>query len=318
LPEVETSLIRQDLFRRDFSINAMAIALTGDSFGQLIDFFGSRRDLRNRELRVLHSLSFIDDPTRAIRAARYVRRLGFTVAPETRHLVEVAVEEGVFEMLSGERLRHELGLLLMEPHPPKSLALLAELGVITAIIDGLEWSDGVHSLLLEIQRQVAWLEVELPRATPNRLVLYVGGLAAEAGDAAGTAVVRRLKLSGGLAEKVIVLGAAARRVAAAAEQAGPLSELVEAIERVSLEASLLAMARLELVHRRKIASALLASHRLASPISGRDLLQRGIEPGPAVGRGLRAARRALIDGETRPERLIHIAETAARADAGWE
>ena len=80
LPEVETSLIRQDLFRRDFSINAMAVALAGSSFGQLLDFFGSRRDLRNKEMRALHSLSFIDDPTRAIRAARYVRRLGFSVA----------------------------------------------------------------------------------------------------------------------------------------------------------------------------------------------------------------------------------------------
>ncbi len=313
LPEVETSLIRQDLFRRDFSINAMAVALSSDRFGQLLDFFGSRRDLRNRELRALHSLSFIDDPTRAIRAARYVRRLGFVVAQETRHLIEVAVEEGVFEMLSGERLRHELELLLMEPHPPKSLALLASFGVIGAVVRGLEWSDAVHSLLLEIERQVAWMEVELPGPSPDRLVLYVGGLTAEVGQLAASELANRLKLTGRRAATMVALQGDVARVRSAVNGERSLSVIVEEIERVSLEASLLAMARLGLANRRKVASALLASYRLELPVTGRDLLSRGVERGPAVGHGLREARRALLNGETRPEELVDIAEAAARS-----
>ena len=109
LPEVATSLIRQDLYRRDFTINALAISLEGEQFGQLIDFFGGRRDLSQREIRVLHSLSFIDDPTRAIRAVRYARRLNFEVAQDTEHLIRTAVSEGVFERLSGSTVAPGVG-----------------------------------------------------------------------------------------------------------------------------------------------------------------------------------------------------------------
>ena len=96
LPEVEWSAMRQDLYRRDFTINAMAIHLAPGSLGELVDFFGGQRDLAARQLRVLHSLSFLDDPTRAIRAARFATRLEFEIAAETRQLTRVAVQEGVF------------------------------------------------------------------------------------------------------------------------------------------------------------------------------------------------------------------------------
>ncbi|HEX6200758.1 MAG TPA: CBS domain-containing protein, partial [Thermoanaerobaculia bacterium] len=115
LPEVQMSPLRQDLYRRDFTINTLAIRLGPDRSQELIDYFGGRRDLENGLLRVLHSLSFIDDPTRVLRAVRLSLRLGFEISPETLHLVEVALAEGVFDRLSGSRLREELILLLDDP-----------------------------------------------------------------------------------------------------------------------------------------------------------------------------------------------------------
>ena len=112
LPEVQTSALRQDLFRRDFTINTLAIRLGPEPAPELIDYFGGRRDLKEKTLRALHSLSFIDDPTRILRAVRLELRLGFRISPETLHLAEVALAEGVFDHLSGSRLREELALLL--------------------------------------------------------------------------------------------------------------------------------------------------------------------------------------------------------------
>ena len=135
LPEVQTSPLRQDLFRRDFTINALAVCLGPEPSPELIDYFGGRRDLENGLLRVLHSLSFIDDPTRVLRAVRLGLRLGFEISPETLHLVEVALGEGVFSRLSGSRLRDELILLLDDPAlAVRGLERLAGLGVLQAAL----------------------------------------------------------------------------------------------------------------------------------------------------------------------------------------
>ena len=160
LPEVATSLIRQDLYRRDFTMNSLAVVLSGERYGELVDFFGGRMDIQRQEIRVLHSLSFIDDPTRALRAVRYARRLGFTIASDTRNLISTALEEGVFERLSGQRLRRELETLLAEPHPTPALALVADLGLLPAICPDLKWSEEARSYLMEIEGQLAWFQLE--------------------------------------------------------------------------------------------------------------------------------------------------------------
>ena len=115
LPEVQTSALRQDLYRRDFTINTLAIRLGPGTEPELIDYFGGRHDLKEKTLRALHSLSFIDDPTRVLRAVRLELRLGFHISSETLRLVEVALDEGIFDLLSGSRLRDELVMLLDDP-----------------------------------------------------------------------------------------------------------------------------------------------------------------------------------------------------------
>ena len=217
LPEVVTSLIRQDLYRRDFTINSLAVVLSGERYGELVDFFGGRMDIQRKEIRVLHSLSFIDDPTRALRAVRYSRRLGFTIAPDTRNLISTALEEGVFERLSGQRLRRELEVLLAEPHPTPALALIADLGLLPAICPALKWSEEVQSYLMEVEGQLAWYQLEELGVPPAPWILFLGGLALSAGNGAMNELTERLQLGGPDRELFLSLSAAVDEIKTVAD-----------------------------------------------------------------------------------------------------
>ena len=124
LPTVEPSTIEDDLFRRDFTINAMASALAGPDADSLVDPFGGRRDLEAETIRVLHDRSFVDDPTRIFRALRYASRYGFELDEQTAALARQAIEAGFVGRLSPARLRDELVLLLDEARADEAFALL--------------------------------------------------------------------------------------------------------------------------------------------------------------------------------------------------
>lgn len=297
LPEVETSLIRQDLYRRDFTINALAIALKGDRFGMLVDFFGGRKDLERKEIRVLHSLSFIDDPTRAIRAVRYARRLGFTIAADTRYLISMALSEGILDRLSGQRLRHELVLLLNEPHPAGSVALLAELGLLRAIIPGVPWSDQVHVFLLELEGVLGWFEIQCLGKLPERWRIFLGALLVNGDPETGRRLAARLQLTGNLEAYVVGVHEQVEKIWEVTQAHTRRSQLVRAIEEAPLETVLLAMASLQAEERRLLADALERALQPWDAVTGADLIAAGIPPGPHIGRALEMARDAVLDGE---------------------
>jgi tRNA nucleotidyltransferase (CCA-adding enzyme) len=125
LPDVEPASLTEDLIRRDFTINAMAAGLSGDDLGVLHDPHGGQADLEAGVVRILHARSFVDDPTRVLRAVRYEVRLGFRMDPETERLAR----EADLATVSGARVRDELMDLLREPEAPAGLARLAELGL---------------------------------------------------------------------------------------------------------------------------------------------------------------------------------------------
>lgn len=137
LPDVEPGSIKLDLHRRDFTINTLAIRLDGDYLGQLLDFYGGRRDLRRGIIRVLHSLSFIDDPTRILRAVRLEQRLGFTIEESTAELMSDALP--LLDRVSGERIRSEIELSLNEADPVEVMERLDEWGVMRQIHPDLCW-----------------------------------------------------------------------------------------------------------------------------------------------------------------------------------
>ncbi|TYB95668.1 MAG: CBS domain-containing protein [Kosmotoga sp.] len=136
LPNVEVSTIRKDLYRRDFSINAMAIKLNQEEFGLLYDFFGSRRDLSRGIIRTLYNLSFVEDPTRILRAIRFEQRFGFIIEERTLEMLEHFTEEGYLENVTGQRIREELEKILEEPEPFKGIKRMYELNVLQHIFSG--------------------------------------------------------------------------------------------------------------------------------------------------------------------------------------
>ncbi len=128
LPSVTASVLRDDLFRRDFTINAMAVALNAAARGTIVDPFNGRTDLRSKKVRVLHDKSFIDDPTRVLRAARFAGRLRFTVASKTLKLLKEAVRAGAVDALKVQRYSKELDKILKEDDPAPALEYLKAWG----------------------------------------------------------------------------------------------------------------------------------------------------------------------------------------------
>ncbi|MGQ9826254.1 MAG: CBS domain-containing protein [Roseiflexus sp.] len=161
LPDVEAASLRHDLHRRDFTINTLALCLNPTRYGWLYDFYGGRRDIARGLIRVLHNLSFIDDPTRILRAARLAARLGFTIEPRTRALIGDALEQGVLSRATPQRILHELRLILAEEHPEPALALLDDLGVLHTLHPALRWTTTIAEWYAAA-RDAAFADAALP------------------------------------------------------------------------------------------------------------------------------------------------------------
>lgn len=145
LPEVERGSIKLDLHRRDFTINTLALRLDKDAFGDLLDFWGGEKDLRGGLIRVLHSISFVDDPTRILRAVRFEQRLNFKIESRTLELISHALP--LLDRVSGDRIRHELEAMLKEREPEKHLTRLGELGILKQIHPELDFDEKVGKQL---------------------------------------------------------------------------------------------------------------------------------------------------------------------------
>ncbi|HEX2056547.1 MAG TPA: CBS domain-containing protein, partial [Nitrospiraceae bacterium] len=156
LPTVEQSSIKKDLYRRDFTINTLAVRLNSRRFGELVDFYGGQRDLKEGTIRVLHSLSLIEDPTRVFRAIRFEHRFGFRLGKETLALIKGAVRMELFHRLSGHRLIEELRLLLSERRPRTAVARLGELGLLRFIHPKLAWSAKLDQVLEGVEEAMDW------------------------------------------------------------------------------------------------------------------------------------------------------------------
>ncbi len=159
LPTVERSSLKMDLYRRDFTINTLAIRLNSAAFGQLIDFFGAQKDLQDRVIRVLHNLSFVEDPTRVFRAIRFEQRLDFRIAKHTENLIKNAVKMSFLDKLGGKRLLSELVHILREKDPLRGVERMASLGLLRFIHPDLQLIPETRRVLDEAKKIVAWFEL---------------------------------------------------------------------------------------------------------------------------------------------------------------
>jgi tRNA nucleotidyltransferase (CCA-adding enzyme) len=150
-PEVEESTLKLDLYRRDFTINTMAVALNPHRFGELIDFFGAQRDIREKKIRVLHSLSFVEDPSRILRAVRFEKRFNFCLGKQTVSLISSAVQAGFLRNIPGRRIFHEMRQILQEENPVRCMDRLHELKVLEAIHPDLVFDERIRESFVSVR-----------------------------------------------------------------------------------------------------------------------------------------------------------------------
>lgn len=281
LPEIAPAPLDVDLLRRDFTVNAIALALNGSEAGVLVAAPSALEDLDARVLRVLHAASFRDDPTRLLRLARYAARLDFTIEPGTQELVAQALGGGALGTVSAPRIGNELRLLAHEDNPLVALARVAELGIGAALDPAFRSPDrsvAAEALaLLPADGRADLLALGLSIARPN------ASLSAGLDRLAFTAAERRAILDVAGAESLAVALRSAVRPAAIAEVArGHSPEAIAAAGALGA---------------REPAQDWLGRLRhIALEIDGDDMVAAGIAAGPAVGAGLRGALAAKLDG----------------------
>jgi len=173
LPRVEKSSIREDMYRRDFTINTLAIALNPERFGDLIDCFGGLRDLQKGIIRILYNLSFVEDPTRILRAVRFEQRYNFTIEPDTLRFAIDAIERQMLGKLSYKRILHELILILSEKDPGRSLDRMREIGVWKYILPEVKLEHLNRVTLKRIPIVTAWLQERYYPANVKSWLVYI-------------------------------------------------------------------------------------------------------------------------------------------------
>ena len=302
LPTVERSSIKLDLHRRDFTINTMAIRLDGRHYGDLYDYWGGLADLKRGLVRVLHSLSFVDDPTRMLRAVRFEQRFNFQIEERTLELLGDA--NALVPQVSGERLRHEVNLILAEPKALDMLARLATLGLLEAIHPGLRWDAQIAAQVEICLHTSPAPEWELPEKINH------------------TALVRALAL---IAWFAALAPEDAREAARLLNFSAVMREAIEAAQRLKPELNRLAESKPGLITTRLEAAPRLALYvlyltsredserlmlerfistwrKIMPTINGDDLRALGITPGPSYREILENLRQGWLDGEiTSPE-----------------
>jgi tRNA nucleotidyltransferase (CCA-adding enzyme) len=290
LPTVEHATIREDLFRRDFTINAMAVSLKGDDLGRLVDPFGGRADLEGGVIRVLHNLSLIDDPTRIFRAIRYENRYGFRMDEHTARLARSTIEMGLVGDLSSARLRDELVLLLSEGDVRHSILRLAELGADRAIHPHLAADEEAVALF---DRLVALAEehgVEVPAWRLGLLALARKLPPDELYD-----WLDRLKVRRRDAERIAAaITVAPRLVERLRERDADPAEVVALAEPYAPDAPLFALALADLPPLEDYFRRL---RDVRLEITGTDVADLGLAESPRVGEVLAEVRRRKLNGE---------------------
>jgi tRNA nucleotidyltransferase (CCA-adding enzyme) len=173
LPTVELSSLKLDLYRRDFTINTLAVELNPDRFGQLIDYFGAQRDFKDKAIRVLHNYSFVEDPTRVLRAIRYEQRLGFRIMKHTSNLIENAVKMKLLVQLSGRRLTNELKLILSEENPIPAIKRMDEYNLLPFLHPDIKCGPPLERLLREIGSVLAWYDLSFIKNGCDKWLVYL-------------------------------------------------------------------------------------------------------------------------------------------------
>jgi len=296
LPKVETSSIKKDLYRRDFTINTLAIRLNAKGFGLLIDFFGGQRDLKEKTIRVLHNLSFVEDPTRAFRAIRFSERFGFRLSKHTAFLMKSAIEMNLFAKLSGARLYEELLLSFNETNPALTLKRLSDYGLLKVIHEKIIFDKQLESELEFTGETLAWYNLLYLDEKIEKGILYLMTLLSHLNDRDRAEALARLSTPP-KARAVILEGAAQQREILAGLPSKDPVRLYRLLAEKELEIILFSMSSTRDIGKKKDISHFLVELRKVRPmLKGSDLKKMGLPQGPIYSKILHELRNEKLAG----------------------
>jgi tRNA nucleotidyltransferase (CCA-adding enzyme) len=305
LPTVQPASIEEDLYRRDFTINAIAMQLNPGQFGRLLDAYGGQRDLRAHTIRVLHAGSFQDDPTRIFRAIRFEQRFGFRLERPTLRLLVQAASTNLIQQLSGPRLQNEILLLFAEHDPLRTIARLAQLKLLRFLHRRLCYTKTVKRVITAVPKALAWWARRFKDSVIDRPIVYLMALSSESSPAVVAAMIQRLMLSREQAKNVSAGGHRVDRALKRLANKGTVrpSQVYRLLADLSDEALVLLLAK-QVSRQHGVRLRLLKRHLLAyvknravkTALTGRDLQTMGLEPGPQYKTILGKLLDARIDG----------------------
>ena len=321
LPTVERSSLKMDLYRRDFTINTLAIRLNSAEFGLLIDYFGAHRDLQDRLIRVLHNLSFVEDPTRVFRAIRFEQRLDFHIAKHTENLIKNAVKMDFLEKLGGKRLLTELVHILREKEPLKAVERMASLGLLRYIHSEIQMTGRTRTVLEEARKIVSWFDLLFLDRAYERWAVYFLVLCESLTDDMFWGTCTRLAVNEHYKEKLFemrrrgeeVLGTMERMVSRGG--GASKSEIYFWLKDIPVEVLLFLMAKTGSGDAKKCISLYFTQLQgVRCLITGADLKSLGVPVGPLYRELLDAVLKARLNGDilSREDELVLVRERMKR------
>lgn len=304
LPTVERGSLRHDLYRRDFTINTLALSLNSGRFGHLLDFFGGQKDLQDKSVRVLHNLSFVEDPTRAFRAVRFEQRLGFHLDAHTEGLLRSSIRAGLVERVGGKRLLGELVHILKENDPAPTISRMGQLGLLPSIHPALRCGPDAELLFDELKRVLAWYQLLYLDQPLESWAVWFLAVTDRLDASQYLDLCHRLLIPERLVERIFGHRHQAlkrlQHVRQALAQAGSVrnSQLYAWLHGMPLELLLYGLARSGNQELRRLVSHYLA-HLVSTRmlVTGTDLRHLGIQPGPAIRTIKESLLAARLDGE---------------------
>ncbi len=299
LPIVEMSSIKLDLFRRDFTMNTLAIQLNPDKFSTLVDFFSAQKDIKEKVIRVIHNLSFVEDPTRVFRAIRFEQRFGFSIGKLTAGLIENAVKMDFFKRLGGRRIFAELRLVLEEENPTPTIARLQDYQLLQVIHSAIRMSNNQISLLNSTREVIAWHDLLFLEESYIKWAVYFMVLIRNCDLQTTRTICERLELAPRYRKIFLKDRLAADATLNRLERSLPNDNrsLYKQLAGLSIEMILYMMA---CAHGRNVKRAI--SHFVTKlryvtiTVTGKDLMLHGLEPGPIYREIMRDVLDAKLDG----------------------
>lgn len=308
LPTVEMSSIKLDLFRRDFTVNTLAIQLDPDKFGTLIDFFGAQKDLKEKAIRVLHNLSFVEDPTRVFRAIKFEQRFGFTIGKLTSGLIANAVKMDFFRRLSGRRVFSELRQILEEENPTPAIIRLHEYDLLHVIHPSITFTKELVALFNSVKKVLSWHDLLFLEEFYMKWTVYFIALIRQCDKETTHEICRRIELAPRYLDIFVKERFEADRCLYWMERNLPLSNstLYHQLKGFRVELALYMMAATKSENVKKSISNYFTRLRHIQPsVTGKDLIKMRLDPGPIFKEILQAVLDSKLNGrlKTRNDEL---------------